>query len=391
MISVEQALDIAFELARPLDTETIDLASGADRVLARAAHAGHDQPPFDASAMDGYAARAADCVPGARLQVVGEVAAGGGFQGRIGTGQAVRIFTGAPLPKGADRVIIQEDVTTGNDTITLAQAPDPNTYIRHKGSDFAKGTRFDPPCRLGPAQLALLATMNVARITVTRKPDVAIIATGDELVELGSRLQPGQIVSSNSIALAQIVRSEGSNPRILPIARDNEASLRAAFELARGADLIVTTGGASVGDYDLVGPVARELGLQTGFYKVAMRPGKPLMAGRMGDTMLLGLPGNPVSTQVCAHVFLRPVLRKMTGLPAAALPTLRGTLASALGPNGPRAHYMRAVIGTDGRLTPAASQDSAMTAIMAGASALIVRPAHDPARPKASPVAYLPL
>ena len=390
MISVEDALTRSLELARHLPTEEISLSDAGGRVLAQAAQATHDQPPFDASAMDGYAVRSEDVREGATFTMIAEAAAGRPFDGEIGPGQCARIFTGAPMPRGTDRVIIQEDVSARGTSITLNAKFDASHYVRKQGSDFTRDTRFAPGVRLGPAQLGLLATMNVARVTVAKRPEVAIIATGDELVEVGTELGNGQIVSSNSIALAEMAKSEGATARILPIAADNEASLKLAFTLAGGADLIVTTGGASVGDHDLVAPVARALGLEMTFYKVAMRPGKPLMAGRLAGAMLLGLPGNPVSAQVCGHVFVRPILRQMQGLAHPIEAPKTGTLAAPIEKNGPRQHYMRA-IQTDDGLIAAPSQDSARTAILSGAQALIIRPPHAPAAEAGTPVSYLTL
>ena len=379
MISVTQALARALDLAPKTTTEVIALAQAGGRVLAAPAFAGHDQPPFAASAMDGYAVRNADVTPGTRLQVIGQAAAGHGFSGAVGPGQCARIFTGAPVPMGADRVVIQEDVTADGDHITLGDKLDTGPYIRPLGADFAKGQQIDAPRLLGPAQLALLAAMNVPVVCVAKRPVVAIISTGDELVEVGSVLAPGQIISSNAIALAEIARSEGAAARILPIARDNAASLKSAFALAGDADLIVTSGGASVGDHDLVAPIAQELGLKMDFYKVAMRPGKPLMAGRFEHTMLLGLPGNPVSSIVCAHIFLRPLLRHMQGLADVGLPTQDGVLGHAMPANGARTHFMRASFDARGHVHAAKRQDSALLGVLATAQALIMRPAHDDA------------
>lgn len=394
MISVEEALARVLALATPLAAETVPLRRAAGRVLAEDAVARLTQPPFAASAMDGYAIREDDHVPGARLAIIGEAAAGHPFAGRTGAGQAVRIFTGAPVPEGADRVVLQEDVTREGDTIRLTGQPEAGTHIRPAGQDFRAGDRLCAPRRLRAFDLSLLASMNLAEVGVFRRPVVAFIATGDELVQPGETPGPGQIVASNGVGLAAMAECAGAEARLLPIARDNLPALRAVFDLARDADLIVTVGGASVGDHDLVGPVAAELGLERAFWKVAMRPGKPLMAGRLGRSAMLGLPGNPVSAMVCAKLFMEPLLWAMQGLPAAH-DLHRGQAGAGLPANGPRAHYMRARIATgDGdlpRIRPFDRQDSALLSELSEADALLVRPPHDPARNAGDPVAWLPL
>ncbi|MDE3079995.1 MAG: molybdopterin molybdotransferase MoeA, partial [Paracoccaceae bacterium] len=346
MITVAEALERVFALVSPLGVEEVPLAEAAGRVLARPVSARRDQPPFDASAMDGYAIRGLTAGPGDRFRVIGEAGAGHAFAGRLGADEAVRIFTGAPVPEGADRVVIQEDVTREGDWIILGDRLDSGTNIRPRGNDFAAGQQVAAPRRLRPHDLALIAAMNVPRLPVTRRPEVAIIATGDELVMPGETPRPEQIIASNAFALKALAEAEGAVARLLPIARDTEAELTHVLRLAEGADLIVTIGGASVGDHDLVGKVAGAMGMDRAFYKIAMRPGKPLMAGRLHGVPMLGLPGNPVSSIVCAHLFMLPLLRAMTGLPAAPAPRAPAVLAQDLGPNGPREHYMRA------RLTP---------------------------------------
>ena len=390
MISVAEALDRLFALATPTGTETVPLAEAGGRVLAEPVIARRDQPPFAASAMDGYALKSVEADPGAMFKVIGEARAGARFEGRVGAGQAVRIFTGAPVPDGADRVVIQEDVSRTGDLITLARTLDAGPYIRPAAMDFAAGDRLDAPRLLGPRDLALIAAMNAGTVTVARRPEVALIATGDELVMPGEDPGPDQIIASNAFGLKAMLEAAGARARLLPIARDDEASLKTVFGLAAGADLVVTIGGASVGDHDLVGPVAAELGMDQSFYKVAMRPGKPLMAGRLGGAAMVGLPGNPVSALVCGQVFLVPMLRAMLGLGAAPAPRRRATLAEDIPANGPREHYMRAVVDADGiRLLPA--QDSALLSILARSNALLLRPVDDPARAAGSTVDYLPL
>lgn len=390
MITVDQARAALFALIDPLPAEEVDLIDAAGRVLARELRARRDQPPFAASSMDGYAVKAAEVERDAMFKVIGEAAAGHRFQGTVGAGQTVRIFTGAPIPEGADFVVIQEDVSRSGDLITITDDPGGKTNIRPAGGDFVSGTPMPAPRILAPQDIALLASMNVARVPVIRKPVVALLATGDELVMPGETPGPDQIIASNSFGLKAMVDALGASARLLPIARDTVSSLRMAFDLARGADLVVTIGGASVGDHDLVASVAAGLGMERSFYKVAMRPGKPLMAGRLNGAAMVGLPGNPVSAMVCGHVFLAPMIRKMLGL-VAEVPSLRqARLGTALGPNGPREHYMRAVIRND-EMTAFDNQDSSLLTVLSQANALLVRPPNDPPRPAGSVVNYLPL
>lgn len=378
MIPVAEALARVFALVSPLGVETVPLREASGRVLAENVAARRAQPPFDASAMDGYAVPGT-VETGARFRVVGAATAGHGFDGALGPGEAVRIFTGAPVPEGASRVVIQEDVSREGDTITVGRDPDPQRYIRARGQDFAEGARFAPERPLKPADIALLAAMGIDRVPVRRRAEVALIATGDELVMPGEVPGPDQIIASNNFGLAALVEDHGARARVLPIARDTEASLGATFELAEGADLVVTIGGASVGEHDLVAKVAETRGMERSFYKVAMRPGKPLMAGRLGRAAMVGLPGNPVSSMVCGHIFVLPALRVLHGLPAAAAPERMVPLAAGLGPNGAREHYMRGRF-VDGGVVAEERQDSALLGVLAAADALIVRPPHDPAR-----------
>jgi molybdopterin molybdotransferase len=389
MISVEEALARCLDLAVTLEAEPVPLAEAAGRWMCAPALARRDQPPFAASAMDGYAVMG-DPAPGDRFAVIGEAGAGHAFAGRVGPGQAVRIFTGAPVPDGATRVVIQEDVTRSGDDILVNASIDAAAHIRPQGQDFRIGDTLSPR-RLRPADLALLAAMNLGKVPCTRRPVVALIATGDELVMPGEDPRPDQIVASNSFALKAMVEAEGAEARLLPIARDNEAELATVLGLAEGADLIVTIGGASVGDHDLVGKVA---GLEHSFWKLALRPGKPLMAGRLNGVPMLGLPGNPVSAIVCGHLFLLPMVRAMLGEPFPAPKPRQARLTQDLPANGPRAHYMRARLGPgDGMatITPFDRQDSALLSILGEADALLIRPLGDPARAAGSTVDYLPL
>lgn len=396
MISVDEALTHVLRLGQPLAGEPVPLRDAAGRVLAEDVTAMRDQPPFAASAMDGYAILSTTAVKGASLKVIGEAAAGRRFAGRVGPGEAVRIFTGAPVPPGADSVVIQEDVEAEGESIRLREWAEPAANIRAAAADFSAGATIHAPLRLSPRALALLAAMGRGTVTCHRRPIVALIATGDELELPGEEVTEDQIFASNLFAIKAMAEAEGAEVRMLPIARDTEDSLRFVLALAEGADLIVTIGGASVGDHDLVGKVAADMGLSRSFYKVAMRPGKPLMAGRLGDTAMLGLPGNPVSAIVCAELFIRPVLRAMQGLPDPAPRPLKARLANSVAANGPRAHYMRARLSpsSDGDLpvvTPFAQQDSALLSVLSDADALLIRAPRDAAREAGEIVDYLPL
>ena len=390
MIPVSTALDHLFALAEPLDVETVPLRAAAGRVLAQTVTARRTQPPFAASSMDGYALKAVEADLHAQFKVVGESAAGHRWNGTLGAGQAVRIFTGAPVPDGADKGVIQEDVTLSGDMISITDDPGPKDNIRPAGVDFFEGMEIEAPRRLSTGDVALLAAMNIAEVPVSRAPVVALISTGDELVVPGEDPGPDQIIASNTYGLAAMLERIGAHPRILPIARDTEGSLRTVLGLTQGADLIVTIGGASVGDHDLVAGVAAELGMEQAFYKVAMRPGKPLMAGRLNGTPMVGLPGNPVSAMVCGTVFLTPMLNAMMGLGQAPAPRTKMPLAEPLGENGPREHYMRGIV-TNGAVADAGAQDSSLLSVLACANALIVRPPHDPERAVGDLVDVLPL
>ncbi|KXF89656.1 gephyrin-like molybdotransferase Glp [Phaeobacter inhibens] len=388
MISVSDALNTLLDLVAPLEVETVPLRAAAGRVLAEPVSANRDQPPFAASAMDGYAMKAAEVERDAMFKVIGESAAGHGFQGRVGPGQAVRIFTGAPVPDGADFVVIQEDTSVTGSLLTITDHPGPSHNIRAKGGDFQIGTTVDAPRVLTSADIALLAAMNIAEVPVRRKPTVALISTGDELVMPGESPGQDQIIASNTFGLDAMLAAAGAESRILPIARDTESSLRMALDLAQNADLIVTIGGASVGDHDLVAGVTEGLGMSRAFYKVAMRPGKPLMAGTLGRSAMVGLPGNSVSAMVCGHVFLLPMLRVMQGLPAMDHQPSTASLAHELPANGPRAHYMRARL-SGGDLHVFDDQDSARLTLLSEANALAIRPPHDPYRSKGEPLSYI--
>ena len=388
MITVEEALARVFALVTPLPTEIVPLARANGRYMPQPATAKRDQPPFAASAMDGYAVNG-PAAPGATFDVIGEAGAGHAFDGRVAPGQAIRIFTGSPVPDGATSVVIQEDVDAVANKIILRENLDTGSNIRPLGQDFRAGSALSPRL-LRPNDIALLAAMNVAELPVTRRPVVAIIATGDELVMPGESPRSDQIIASNSFALKAMVEDTGGTARMLPIARDTEAALRCVLDMANGADLIVTIGGASVGDHDLVGKVAATMGMDRAFYKIAMRPGKPLMAGRLHGVPMLGLPGNPVSAIVCGHLFLLPMLRAMLGLSPQSAQTQTARLAMDVPANGPRAHYMRARL-SNGLITPFDRQDSALLTILTEANALLIRPIGDGPRHAGDAVTYLPI
>ena len=390
MITVAEALEHLFALVSPLETETVPLTLAHGRTMVTPAIAKREQPPFAASAMDGYAVTDENPAKGSTWTVDGEAAAGHRFVGTLSAGKAVRIFTGAPVPEGTKRVIIQEDIDRSGSKITLKETLSANTNIRPSGGDFHIGDSLSAPRVLGPSDIALLASMNVAEVNVTRKPRVALIATGDELVSPGETPGPDQIIASNSYGLYALLGAIGAEPRLLPIARDTLSSLETVFELCTDADLVVTIGGASVGDHDLVAQAAADAGMTQSFYKVAMRPGKPLMAGKMGATPMIGLPGNPVSAMICGHIFLAPAVRAMLGQPAVATPRRHATMAAPLAANGPREHYIRGWIGPEGA-TAFPKQDSSLLTVLSDANCLIVQPPHDTAKDKGDHVEIIDL
>ena len=394
-MAVAEARARILALMKPVGREIVPLADAVGRVLAEPVIANRTQPPFAASAMDGYAVRAAEVLDGAQFRVTGEAAAGHPFDGAVPEGCALRIFTGAPIPAPLDRIIIQEDVERDGDVIRLSATLDPGPYVRPAGLDFRSGeTLLDAPRRLSPEDIALAAATGCALLTCYRRPRVALLATGDELVLPGQETPEGAIISSNNFGLCALLKRAEADPFILPIAHDSPAALERAAHDAAGADLFVTLGGASVGEHDLIRPVLAQHGLELDLYRIAMRPGKPLMAGRLGTTPMLGLPGNPVSAMVCGRIFLLPVIDALSGLNACELKTFEARLVIALSKNSPREHYMRARVedGPDGAIcTPFESQDSSRLRLLSGANALMVREPNDPPRAVGAPVSYIPL
>jgi molybdopterin molybdotransferase len=346
--------------------------------------------------MDGYALRAADGTHGARLTVIGAAPAGHPFAGTVGPGETVRIFTGSVIPAGADSVLIQEDATADGTLVTVNESVRPGRHIRRAGQDFASGETVIPaPRRLGARDIGLAAAANHPWLTVHRRPRIAVLATGDEIALPGEPIPQGGIVSSNAHALAALIRAGGAEPCILPIAADTLDAIGAVADAVAGMDMLVSTGGASVGDHDLVIAGLEQRGLVVDFWKIAMRPGKPLIFGRLGATAVLGLPGNPVSALVCATLFLLPALARLSGLPAAPPPVTQGIAGVALPANDHRADHLRATLhaGESGELvaTPFPVQDSGMLKRLAHADALILREPNAPACPAGAPIAMIRL
>jgi molybdopterin molybdotransferase len=385
MISVEEAQQRLIAMIAPLGAEQVSLNDALGRVLAEDVVARRTQPPWDVSAMDGYAARASDVakVP-ARLRVVGSAPAGQAYAGAVKTGEAVRIFTGAPVPEGADCIVIQEDTERQGEFVEIREGAPKGRYVRPAGLDFRAGeVGLKAGRRLSPSDVGFAAAMNRPWLLVHRRPRVAILPTGDEVVMPGDPVGPNQIVSSNGIALAALVTSCGGVPVQLAIAPDDNSALQRIAAGAAGADLLLTTGGASVGDHDLVRGALGADGLALDFWTVAMRPGKPLMVGRYRDTPMIGLPGNPVSTLVCGLLFAKPAMAKMSGIAEVFETPARARLTVPLEANDRRQDYLRATLGRagDGTLEaePFKKQDSSMISLLARADCLVIRKPHAPA------------
>jgi molybdopterin molybdotransferase len=387
LLSVAEALERVLAQAAPLPAEEVPLAHADGRVLAYGLKALRTQPPADVSAMDGYAVRASDVASApARLKVIGEVAAGRPFAAAIGPGEAARIFTGGVLPQGADTVVIQElTQKRGVDCVEVEKPTNKGRNVRSQGLDFRAGdVLFAKGHRLTARDLQLAAGMNHPLVPLYRRPKVALFATGDELVPPGTEPGPGQIVYSNGFALAALAHREGAEVVDLGVVGDKLAATVAAIRDARelGADILVTTGGASVGEYDFVNRAFAAEGAALSFWKIAMRPGRPLMHGRLGAMHMLGLPGNPVSSYVCAFLFLVPLIRKLSGRDDLKSPTEPAVLGCDLPENDERADYLRASLsdGPGGPVaTPFPVQDSSMMAPLAQADCLLIREPHAPA------------
>jgi len=384
MIPVEEARTRILATVAPVPAEIVPLAAAWGRVAAAPVVARLTQPPHDVSAMDGYALRAADGAPGAVLRVVGSAPAGHPWDGVLGAGEALRLFTGSVMPKGADSVLLQEDAARDGDAVAVREAVQTGRHVRRAGQDFAAGdVLISAGKRLNARDIGLIAAGNHPWVSVHRRPRVAILATGDEIALPGDPIPPGGIVSSNSHALAALVQACGGEAVVLPIALDDRAALMAAADAVHGMDLLLTSGGASVGEHDLVQEALGARGLVVDFWQIAMRPGKPLMHGRLGDVAMIGLPGNPVSSLVCAILFVVPALARLAGLPAGPPPTVQAKLGAPLAANDKRADHLRASLAQDGNgalvATAFARQDSSMLRLMAQADALILRPPHAPA------------
>lgn len=384
LIPVEDAKARILNGAKALPRETVALRHCDGRVLAADIKAKRDQPPFPASAMDGYAVRFADVgTAPVVLEVIGVAPAGHGFKGKVGAGQAVRIFTGAPLPKGADTVVIQENAeAAGSHVKVVVPAQRLAQHVRRQGLDFARGqSLLRPGTVLGAREIGLAASMNWPALPVTRRPKVAIFTTGDELVAPGRTPRADQIVSSNSFSLGAFVRHYGGETVDLGIIPDRLVAISRAIGKASGADILLTTGGASVGDHDLVQAALKEAGIALDFWKIALRPGKPLMFARDGKRRILGLPGNPVSALVCARIFLKPLIFALLGRTAGD-DIVRARLGQALPANDQRQDYLRAQVSRDAdggyRASPFQVQDSSMQRALTEAQGLIIRPPFAP-------------
>jgi molybdopterin molybdotransferase len=396
VLTVAEARERILAGLAPVACETVGIGEAFARVLARSALARLTQPPDDVSAMDGYALRAQDAGEGAKLRVIGAAPAGQPFSGAIGPGETVRLFTGSVIPPGADSVLLQEDADASDGCVRVKETPRPGQHIRRQGQDFAAGDMLlAPGTRLSARDIGLLAAANHPFVTVRRRPRVAILATGDEISLPGEPVRPGGIISSNTLVLAAMVKACGGEPVLLPLARDDAAEIAAAAGGAAGCDLLVTTGGASVGDHDLVRPALEQAGFLLEFWRIAMRPGKPMMFGSLDGLPVVGLPGNPVSSFVCGVLFVLPALARLAGLAEPGPVVEQAVLGAPVKANDRRADHLRATLNrrADGVLvaTPFARQDSALQRVLAEAKALILRPPFAPAAEPGAPAEIIRL
>lgn len=396
LLPVKDAKARILDGVKPLRGEAVSLSDALGRVLSSPVKAKRDQPAFDCSSMDGYAVRAKDVsqVP-VDLDVIGESKAGGSFAGKIGAGQATTIYTGAPLPKGADAIVIQENTKPSCGQVTVLEAPALGKFIRPRGFDFKRGeTLIDVPRRLTARDIGVAASANCPTVTVRKRPVIALIGTGDELVQPGERPRADQIVSSNNAALSAFIRHFGAEPMDLGTVADRIPAIKRAIAKARDADIMITIGGASVGKHDLVQQALTESGIKMNFWRIAMRPGKPLMFAKRARQRIIGLPGNPVSALVCSRIFLKPLIDALLGLPPED-PIIQARLGVPLSANDQRQDYLRSRLAHDksGNLiaTPFTRQDSSMQAIMANSDGLVLRAPFAKSARKGAVVDVLPI
>ena len=381
LLPVETALERVLEGTVPSKPESVTITDAGGRVLAEPVVSRRMQPSFDASAMDGYAFRSTNASVGARLRLVGEAAAGRRFERVLQGGEAIRIFTGAPLPSGADTVLPQEEANVEGGSLVIGAISQGGQHVRLAGCDFGIGEPLlAPGRRIGARELAVIASANLDVISVRHKPIVAILSIGDELVQPGPTLGPDQTIATNAFAIGEMARNAGADVSDLGIVSDKVGNVTAAATTAASfADVLVTIGGASVGDHDVARPGLAAAGMELDFWRIAMRPGKPLVFGRLGEMAVLGLPGNPVSSFVCGVIFLRPLVTAMLGTSAASDET-PAVLGAELPANGPRTHYLRASVIDNPhglpRVVPLPQQDSSLLGVLARADCLLIHPGN---------------
>ncbi|HQH99717.1 MAG TPA: molybdopterin molybdotransferase MoeA [Deltaproteobacteria bacterium] len=381
MISVEQARETILKRVAPLGSEKVYIEQALGRYLSEDVISEMDIPSWDNSAMDGYAVHTSDIVsPGIQLKVAYEIPAGSSPQGSLGRGSVVKVMTGAQMPPGADAVVKREDTEELDGSVIIRTIPKKSEHIRFKGEDIRKGEiLLKQGTYLDPAQIGILASIRRVMVNCHRRPVVAIIATGDEVADLGEEITEGKIPSSNSYTLKSLVSQLGATPLYLGIAKDTKEDLRAKFSMARSADLILTSGGVSMGDYDVVKEVMAEEGNSMAFWKVEMKPGRPLAFGTINGVPTIGLPGNPVSTMTSFYQFARPAILKLSGSESLLLPRLRAKLACPVTTSGGRPHYIRGILslcGEELHVAPTGPQGSGILSSMAKGNCFIVAPAE---------------